>query len=144
MRLYCAYGSNMWSVQMEERCSPSKKVGVARLLDYRWIISARGYANVVKSMNDYVEGVLFEISARDEASLDEKEGVSSGSYQKAELPVLHEGLAEVALVYADPVTVKGNPKQEYIQRINSGLADAKLSDAYATRYVRRYISARPG
>ena len=63
MRLYCAYGSNMWSVQMEERCSPSKKVGVARLLDYRWIISARGYANVVKSMNDYVEGVLFEISA---------------------------------------------------------------------------------
>ena len=49
-------------------------------------------------MNDYVEGVLFEISARDEASLDEKEGVSSGSYQKAELPVLHEGLAEVALV----------------------------------------------
>lgn len=95
-------------------------------------------------MNDYVEGVLFEISARDEASLDEKEGVSSGSYQKAELPVLHEGLAEVALVYADPVIVKGNPKQEYIQRINSGLADAKLSDAYATRYVRRYISARPG
>ena len=129
---------------MEERCSPSKKVGVARLLDYRWIISARGYANVVKSMNDYVEGVLFEISARDEASLDEKEGVSSGSYQKAELPVLHEGLAKVALVYVDPVTVEGSPKQEYIQRINSGLADAKLSDAYVTRYVRRYISARPG
>jgi len=95
-------------------------------------------------MNDYVEGVLFEISARDEASLDEKGGVSSGSYQKAELPVLHEGLAKVALVYVDPVTVEGSPKQEYIQRINSGLADAKLSDAYVTRYVRRYISARPG
>ena len=143
MRLCFAYGSNMWSAQMEKRCPQSKKVGVARLLDYRWIISARGYANVVKSMNDYVEGVLFEISARDEVSLDEKEGVSLGSYQKAELPVLHEDLAKVAFVYVDPVTVEGTPKQEYIQRINSGLADAKLSDAYVTRYVRRYISAWP-
>ena len=68
MRLYFAYGSNMWSAQMEKRCSQSKKVGVACLLDYRWIISKRGYANVVESMNDYVEGVLFEISATDEAS----------------------------------------------------------------------------
>ena len=143
MRLYFAYGSNMWSAQMEKRCSQSKKIGVACLLDYRWIISKRGYANVVESMNDYVEGVLFEISATDEASLDTYEGVSSGSYQKAELTVLHEGLAKVALVYVDPVTVEGSPKQEYIQRINSGLADAKLSDAYVTRYMRRYIPAQP-
>lgn len=128
---------------MEKRCSQSKKVGVACLLDYRWIISKRGYANVVESMNDYVEGVLFEISATDEASLDKYEGVSSGSYQKAELPVLHEGLAKVALVYVDPVTVEGSPKQEYIQRINSGLADAKLSDAYVTHYMRRYIPTQP-
>ena len=128
---------------MEKRCPQSKKVGVARLLDYRWIISARGYANVVKSMNDYVEGVLFEISATDEVSLDKYEGVSSGSYQKVDLPVLHEEQEKVALVYVDPVTAEGSPKQEYIQRINSGLADAKLSDAYVTRYVRRYISAWP-
>lgn len=143
MRLCFAYGSNMWSAQMEKRCPQSKKVGVARLLDYRWIISARGYANVVKSMNDYVEGVLFEISATDEVSLDKYEGVSSGSYQKVDLPVLHEEQEKVALVYVDPVTAEGSPKQEYIQRINSGLADAKLSDAYVTRYVRRYISAWP-
>ncbi|MBA5870115.1 MAG: gamma-glutamylcyclotransferase [Nitrospira sp. CR2.1] len=144
MRRYFAYGSNMWSDQMKERCPQSKTVGVARLLDYRWTISARGYANVVTSMNDSVEGVLFEISATDEASLDKYEGVSSGSYQKAELPVSHEGLAKVALVYVDPETVEGSPTQEYVQRINSGLADAKLSDAYITQYVRRYLSARPG
>ncbi|MEK6801965.1 MAG: gamma-glutamylcyclotransferase family protein [Nitrospirota bacterium] len=143
MRLYFAYGSNMWSAQMDKRCSQSKKVGVARLLDYRWIISTRGYANVVKSMNDYVEGVLFEISATDEASLDKYEGVSSGSYQKVEFPVLHEGQEKVALVYVDAVTVEGSPKQEYIQRINSGLADAKLSEAYVTRYVRKYVPAQP-
>lgn len=143
MRLHFAYGSNMWSAQMEKRCPQSRKVGVARLLGPRWIISARGYANVVKSTKDEVEGVLFEISATDEVSLDNYEGVSSGCYHKTELPVLHEEQEKVALVYVDSVTVEGCPKQEYIQRINSGLADAKLSDAYVTCYVRRYIPAQP-
>lgn len=143
MRLYFAYGSNMWNAQMEQRCPQSKKVGVARLLSYRWSISARGYANVVKSMKDEVEGVLFEIFATDEVSLDSYEGVKSGSYHKVDLPVLYEGEEKVALVYVDPVTAEGCPTQEYIQRVNSGLVDAKLSNAYVTRYVRRYIPARP-
>lgn len=143
MRLYFAYGSNMWDAQMKMRCPQSKKVGVARLLGYRWIISKRGYANIVKSMEDEVEGVLFEISATDEVSLDNYEGVSSGSYHKVDLPVLYKEQEKVALVYVDSVTVEGCPQQKYIQRINSGLADAKLSDAYVTRYVRRYIPAQP-
>ncbi|CBK41542.1 protein of unknown function [Nitrospira defluvii] len=143
MRLYFAYGSNMWNAQMEQRCPQSKKVGVARLLGYRWIISARRYANVVKSTRDEVEGVSFEISATDEVSLDIYEGVKSGSYQKVDLPVLYEGQEKVALVYVDPVTAEGCSTDEYIQRINLGLVDAKLSNAYVTRYVRRYIPARP-
>jgi hypothetical protein len=127
---------------MKKRCPQNKKIGVARLLGYRWIISARGYANVVKSMKDYVEGLIFEISATDEVSLDNYEGVSSGSYYKAELPVLHEEQEKVALVYVDPVTAEGIPKAKYIQRINLGLADAKLSDASVTHYVRKYIPAQ--
>lgn len=126
---------------MAKRCPQSKKIGVARLRGYRWIVSVRGYANVVESKEDEVEGVLFEISQSDEDLLDRHEGISSGSYHKADLLVLHGEKEEVAFVYLDPVTAEGAPKKEYIQRINSGLADAKLSKGYVTRYVRKFIPA---
>ena len=80
MRHYFAYGSNMWDAQMRKRCPQSRKIGVARLLGYRWIISGAGYANVVESEKDEVEGVLFAISQADEDSLDRYEGVGSGAY----------------------------------------------------------------
>ena len=141
MRLYFAYGSNMWDVQMAARCPGSRKIGIARLRGYRWIITARGYANVVESAADEVEGVLFEISRTDEDSLDRYEGVAAGMYRQAELRVLHEGKEALALVYVDSVTAEGPPKQEYIGRINSGLADAKLSAGYVARHVRKFIPA---
>jgi len=141
MKLHFAYGSNMWAAQIKKRCPQSKKVGIARLRGYRWIISARGYANVVESNDDQVEGVIFRISQSDEDSLDQYEGVSSGSYRKADLGVLHGEKEKIALVYLDPVTAEGTPTSEYIQRINSGLADAKLSEGYVTRYVRKFIPA---
>jgi hypothetical protein len=55
MKRYFAYGSNMWDQQMKERCPESHKLGTARLAGYRWIISARGYANVLRSENNHVE-----------------------------------------------------------------------------------------
>ena len=131
----------MWEKQMRERCPQSKKVGIARLPGYRWIISIHGYANVVKSEDDEVEGDLYMISDSDENSLDRWEGVHSGSYRKATLRVASPQGEEEVLVYVDPVTEEGNPKQEYINRINSGLADAKLSPKYVIRYVRNFIPA---
>lgn len=126
---------------MKQRCPQSKKLAIARLPGYRWIISARGYANVVKSKDDEVEGVLYLISDTDENSLDEAEGVASGAYRKATLRVAGPQGEEEALVYVDPVTEEGVPKKEYIGRINSGLADAKLSPGYVSRYVRKFIPA---
>jgi gamma-glutamylcyclotransferase (GGCT)/AIG2-like uncharacterized protein YtfP len=142
MKLYFAYGSNMWNAQMKSRCPNSRKVGVARLLGYRWIISTRGYANIVQSDKDEVEGVVFEISLSDEKSLDRYEGVSSGSYLKMNLPVIIGDAQKIMLIYIDPVTTEGAPKKEYIQRINSGLEDAKLSESYVARAVRNFIPDR--
>jgi cation transport regulator ChaC len=141
MKSYFAYGSNMWDAQMMARCPDSRKLGHARLPGFRWIISTRGYANVVESPEDEVEGVLFEISESDERSLDRHEGVASGKYRKAELSVLHAGQAVNALVYVDPITTEGHARQEYITRINAALGDAGLSDAYIARQVRRFIPA---
>ncbi|QIF05574.1 gamma-glutamylcyclotransferase family protein [Roseimicrobium sp. ORNL1] len=141
MRFYFAYGSNMWDEQMKKRCPQHRKVGHAVLPGYRWIITTRGYASVFPSPGDEVEGVLFEVSPTDEDALDGFEGVSSGSYLKVEMTVRCENQDKTALVYVDPITKEGTPKQEYIMRINAGLKDARLSDAYVRRQVRKFVPA---
>jgi len=141
MKLYFGYGSNMGDAQMKQRCPQSEKIGVGRLSGYRWIISTRGYANVVESPEDEVEGVLFALSQSDENSMDEYEGVAIGSYRKADLPVWQGENKVVALVYLDPIAAEGTPTKEYIHRINYGLADAKLSEPYLARHVRKFIPA---
>lgn len=144
MNRYFAYGSNMWNAQMSARCPRSRKLGKAILKGYRWIITTRGYANVVVSPDSEVEGILFEISESDELRLDVYEGVAAGSYNKAWLPVEMDGQTHSALVYLDPVTEEGQPKEEYISRINAGLNDAGLSEDYVTSQVRKFLPARAG
>ncbi|KAF4985149.1 hypothetical protein FDECE_16782 [Fusarium decemcellulare] len=46
--LYFAYGSNLSTEQMLQRCPHSTPVGLAYLEGWKWIINGRGYANVVQ------------------------------------------------------------------------------------------------
>ena len=55
---YFAYGSNLSFSQMNKRCPDNIRLNVGRLNGYRWIISNRGYANVIKSENDFVLGAF--------------------------------------------------------------------------------------
>ncbi len=143
MKPYFAYGSNMADGQMAKRCPDARKLGRARLAGYRWIISTRGYANVVESPGAEVEGVLFEISVSDERALDRYEAVASGLYGKAMLPVRFGDSEITALVYVGPHQDEGVPKREYIGRINEGLADAGLSEGYLRTQVRKFIPSGP-
>ena len=79
MKLCFAYGSNLGLEQMKKRCPGHEVVGKATLDDYRWIINTRGYANVVPSKGDFVEGVLSRLTEDDEIRLDMSEGVAKGS-----------------------------------------------------------------
>jgi hypothetical protein len=101
-RLYFAYGSNLHLEQMKRRCPESKFVGSGRLMNYRWQINQRGYANVVKADGFWVDGLCYDISVRDEARLDISEGVAKGAYAKHELPV--EICRGVPSVYRRPTT----------------------------------------
>lgn len=142
MKYYFGYGSNMWVEQMQMRCPHSRKIGTARLDAHRWIITTRGYAGIVKSIENYVLGTLYEISPSDEASLDKYEGVSLGHYRKEQHPVCWDDATQTALVYVDPVATEGSPKPEYMARINAGLGDAHLPDDYVARYIRPFILAQ--
>lgn len=86
-RLYFAFGSNLHFDQMSRRCPDSRYIGTAQLHNYRFQINSRGYANVLPSPGDCVEGLVYLLSADDESSLDQYEGVSTKVYEKDFLPV---------------------------------------------------------
>jgi gamma-glutamylcyclotransferase len=139
MKFHFAYGSNLWRKQMKDRCPNHRVIGNGVLEGYRWIISSRGYANIVKSSTDEVRGVIYELSESDELSLDCYEGVQSGAYLKEMMTVEFEGERRKCLVYIDPVEEEGKPKQEYIEKINKGISDSELPQKYINRYIRKFI-----
>lgn len=86
--LYFGYASNLSPSVLKGRCPDSLFCGLALLTGYRWHINSTGYGNIVKtdSADDVVYGSLYFLSPRDEAGLDESEGVP-WLYQKHELEV---------------------------------------------------------
>uniref|UniRef100_A0A0D2Y0V7 gamma-glutamylcyclotransferase n=1 Tax=Fusarium oxysporum (strain Fo5176) TaxID=660025 RepID=A0A0D2Y0V7_FUSOF len=62
-QLYFAYGSNLWLQQMASRCPESYYVGRAVLLDHRWQINSRGFANVIPCSGYNVHGLVYQCRA---------------------------------------------------------------------------------
>jgi gamma-glutamylcyclotransferase len=135
MRLYFAYGSNLWRQQMQARCPEHRFLGAGILPGYRIIITTNGYANVVKSPSDLVFGSVYAISGTDEDRLDLCEGVRDGLYRKETIEVHTERGLVSCLVYVDPVEEEGAPRDEYVERIKRGIADAKLPPLYVDTYL---------
>jgi gamma-glutamylcyclotransferase (GGCT)/AIG2-like uncharacterized protein YtfP len=125
---------------MNDRCPNNSKIGIGQLSGYRWIISTRGYANVVKSSNDDVWGVIYEISIQDEAKLDVYEGVSRKCYLKENLDILIDRRIKNCLTYVDPITEVGIPSYTYSNTINEGILDSKLPEEYVEKYLRPKIT----
>ena len=139
--------------QMARRCPESKLVGLGILKGWKWFINTRRYANIIRSSEDLVYGLVYEISPTDEANLDREEGVPQ-SYTKEMVAVkLQPAIGEEkslvqGLVYIDKKRVEeGEPWEEYIHRMNMGIKDAAargLPRWYIDKYLRRYIPAEEG
>ncbi|KAL4744128.1 hypothetical protein BDV11DRAFT_3085 [Aspergillus similis] len=99
---YFAFGSNMQLAQMADRCPGSKVFAKGILPGYRWHINERGVANIVAAVaqdgnNSVVQGILFTVSPKDVKTLDKKEGIAEGYYEKVLLRVKVEPLAVYGL-----------------------------------------------
>ena len=139
--LYFAYGSNLWRKQMLVRCPDHSEIGTGCLRGWRWIITTRGYASIVMSKGDFILGSVYELSEADVLALDRFEGVAQGHYRKEMIEIDLDGHTLICLVYVDQVAREGEPKEEYIARINHGILDANFPDEYVFRYMRPFVPA---
>jgi len=159
--VYFGYGSNLWLDQMQRRCPNSTYLGVALLHDFRWMISTRGYANIVTpptEHQDVVYGLVYRLTRSDEARLDRNEDVPR-AYIKEMLPcdfwpangttwtntsdTAPETRAMLAYINRNDI-VDAAPKDEYIERMNMGINDAVamgIPEDYIRKYLRPFIPA---
>ncbi|KAF9782789.1 hypothetical protein BJ322DRAFT_1072619 [Thelephora terrestris] len=146
-RPYFGYGSNLWIDQMNRRCPDNKLVGLGILRGWKWIINNRGYANVVRSPEDLVYGLVYELGPTDEATLDQIESSYSKHTAGIELQSEDhkEGPVVKGLVYVDEKRIdEAAPREEYIHRMNRGIDDAikkGLPKWYIDKYLRKFIPA---
>jgi gamma-glutamylcyclotransferase (GGCT)/AIG2-like uncharacterized protein YtfP len=123
---------------MARRCPGSILVGVAVLRDWKWLISTRGYANVIPSPGDVVYGLVYALTPANEQSLDGYEGVPY-SYVKQMHEVEMDGSLVKVLVYVDEIRQhEGEIKEEYITRMNHGIRDA-LDKGMPQWYIEKYL-----
>ena len=138
---------------MSRRAPSAIPVSLAILHDHRWVISARGLANIVPSQNDVVYGVVYSLPTSQIAALDNAEGVSQGLYQHLEIDVvmilrdLHstesKQLPIPCWTYIDRQSSTGIPNAEYIERINEGIQDARLPDEWVAQNIRTFVTETP-
>jgi len=107
---YFAYGSNLDSAQMKERCPSARFVCVAKLPDHRLAFTRKskdrgcGVADVIPLANAEVWGAVFQIDEREIGSLDGSEGYSPNraparnSYNREERHVFSDGDSNKPLV----------------------------------------------
>lgn len=154
---YFAHGSNLWEHQMQQRCPTSRIIGLAKVKGYRWFISSTGSANIEQDSEAETFGLLYSIKPADEAVLDSREGVpdrhtkeinvvslwsqsTTGSHDEGDPQQVEEGNA---LVYIDRKNLQdGQPKKEYIYRMNQGIQDAVargMPQAYVDGVMRKYM-----
>jgi gamma-glutamylcyclotransferase len=132
-KLYFAYGSNLSSTQMAQRCPGATAVGLAHLSGWDWIINERHYANVVQRqpvpLNGAAEkadpgvyGVLYRLPPADEKELDLCEGVP-WAYQKVML--------EVTMISA-PDSESGTDEEQEKEKYNQIVTTSTAAAAAAT------------
>jgi hypothetical protein len=140
--LHFAYGSNMHRAVMRRHAPNAEPVGVALLADYRFVITADGYASIEPARTHSVHGVLWRLTPRDRVSLDTWENIAGGLYCAKTLSVVAEGRRVSVLVYLARPCGPGRPSPGYMELVLEAARAWNLpSDYIAT--LQRWLPAQP-
>lgn len=124
--LYFAFGSNLNSKQMKQRCPSAKFIDVARLEGYElefagWSNGWGGsVANVASAKGEYVPGVVWQISRKDRATLDVCEGHPWAYRRQTVWVSATRGALQVETYIMDFSYSCGSPSAAYVASIAAG------------------------
>lgn len=138
---YFAYGSNMHHEEFATICPGSPFVGKGFVSGYKFVYDGhsstrRGpVANIVKSKEEVVWGVLYNIDEKCLEALNKKEGHPK-SYGRKPFPVTHEdGSPYTAEVYYREGRKIGEPPDDYRQIVVQGAKYRRLPKEYIEKYL---------
>jgi cation transport regulator ChaC len=140
--LHFAYGSNMDRAVMRKHAPCAEPLGVAALKDYRFVITADGYASVELVRTAAVYGVVWRITPGDRITLDRWECTASGQYRAAMLQVLVAGSCRPALVYVGRPRGHGKPRASYMDLVLAAARSWKLPPRYVAS-LQHWVPAQP-
>ncbi|KAA2251213.1 gamma-glutamylcyclotransferase [Solihabitans fulvus] len=135
MPLYAAYGSNMDPNQMMERAPASPMAGTGWLAGWRLTFGGEdlgwegALATIVEDADTQVFAVLYDVSPRDEATLDRWEG-ALGLYKKIRLRVQTLEGSVVAWLYVLDAYEGGLPSARYLGVVADAAEAAGAPDDY--------------
>ncbi len=132
-----AYGSNMLSSRIQERCPSARALGVAELHGHelKWHKRSKdgsGKCDVVPAKDEkrIVYGVLFEIAENEKSELDKAEGLGNG-YEQKQVQVVFEGKPRAATLYAATNTASLlKPYTWYKAFVVAGAKEHELPNEY--------------
>ncbi len=134
--MYFAYGSNMSSARLCERCPSAAPVGVAELAGYglRWHKRSKdgsGKCDIISiSDHGHVFGVLYQIADSEKQALDRAEGLGYG-YKKVNVQVLIDGTEITANAYqATDIDESLKPYSWYQALVMAGAKEHGLPQDY--------------
>jgi gamma-glutamylcyclotransferase len=138
-QLYFAYGSNMIRQPMSKRCPEAELMGIAVLDGYRFLINSWGVATIIEDSYSKVYGIVWNISDKDERSLDIYEGVAAGVYVKKHMEIArvteeddHHHVS--ALVYVAADSAPGKSRTGYVDAI----IDAAVRKGFPKAYIEEF------
>jgi hypothetical protein len=140
--LHFAYGSNMHRALMRKHAPAATPIGVARLADYRFVITADGYASVEPARARTVHGMLWRLTPRDRVTLDAWENIAGGLYRAETVPVHYDGRQRPALVYIARPRPRGQPKPGYMEIVVKAARELELPADYIAS-LQEWLPTRP-
>ena len=139
VKLYFAYGSNLYKEQMKVRCPKSKYLEKHYFDDHKLCFcwnglstNPNGVANIIKETGSKVPGVIYEISKSDEKRLDIYE----------EYPILYKKMYfnyynnEIMTYIMVKKSTYKKPTEKYLNTIIKGYKDCKLDKKYLNKALR--------
>jgi gamma-glutamylcyclotransferase (GGCT)/AIG2-like uncharacterized protein YtfP len=142
--LYAAYGSNLDPEQMRQRCPASPARGPGWLEGWRLTFGGEdlgwegALATLVEDPASRVFVMLYDVSTRDERTLDKWEGADNGLYRKIRVRVHSLEGEPLAWVYVLDGYEGGLPSARYLGIMADAAENAGAPDDYV-----RELRSRP-